>query len=382
MKEKLGIYIHIPFCKRKCDYCDFTSFCNKEKLVEKYIETLKKEMIIDSTKVKHRIIDTIYIGGGTPSYVDCKKIEELINCLNKNYEIDTKCEITIELNPGTITKEKLENYKKCGINRLSIGLQSINNTLLKEIGRIHTYEEFLKNYELAKDIGFKNINIDLMLGLPNQTEEILKQSIENVVYLNPEHISIYSLIVEKDTKLYKRIQNKEIVLPSEEIERNMYWNTKYILEKNDYIHYEISNFTKKGYESKHNMNCWEQKEYLGFGVSAHSYFNKTRYCNTQNIEKYINNIGVELDNNKTCRIVNEIQIKEDEQKEYMMLGLRKIQGVSISKFKNKFIQNPIYLYRKELDKLAKKNLIEIDVDNIKLTNKGIDFANLVWEEFV
>lgn len=252
-------------------------------------------------------------------------------------------------------------------------MQSANNKLLKQIGRIHTYEEFLNTYKLARKVGFKNINIDLMLALPNQTIKDLEKAIQEVLTLKPEHISVYSLILEEETKLYELVNSKEIKMLDDETERKMYWYVKEKLEQNGYNHYEISNFAKSGYESKHNLNCWSQKQYLGFGVNAHSYYNKKRYSNTANLEEYIKNAN--------CKTVYEIQDEEAEKKEYMMLGLRKINGISISDFKNKFIQNPLYIFRKELDKLVKEELIEIDDDNIKLTNKGLDLANQVWMEF-
>ncbi len=270
--------------------------------------------------------------------------------------------------------------------------------MLKAIGRIHTYEQFLETYQMARKVGFNNINVDLMIGLPNQSIENIKKSLNKVIELNPENISVYSLILEEGTKLYEKYQNKEIELPDEELERNMYWYVKNTLENNGYTHYEISNFAKLGYESKHNLNCWNQEEYLGFGVAAHSYVNGIRYSNTTKIEEYIKNLNVK------CRsefgeeyskgipkyaledkgiIIHETQTKEDMQKEYMLLGLRKIDGISIQKFKNnKFGENPIFLFRKELNKLVEENLLEIDGDKIKLTNKGLDLANLVWEEFV
>lgn len=377
-KNELGIYVHIPFCAGKCFYCDFVSFAGKEKLILEYVKAVQKEIIKESKEHTSSTVTTIYIGGGTPSFIDSKYIVEIVNKIKDNYKVDPNAEITIEINPGTVTKEKLEDYLKCGINRVSLGLQSTDNKLLKQIGRIHTYEQFLATYELVRSVGFKNVNIDLMLALPNQTIEILEDSLNKVISLAPEHISVYSLILEEGTKLYDLVESGETKLVDEDTERKMYWQVKNILEKNGYSHYEISNFAKEGYESKHNLNCWEQKEYLGIGAAAHSYCNKKRYSNTDNIEEYIKNINEE----KNTKIIHEIQTDVNEQKEYMLLGLRKIEGVSISKFKEKFIQNPIYIFRKELNKLVEEELIEVDIDSIKLTNKGLDFANIVWEEFV
>lgn len=380
--KELGIYVHIPFCKQKCYYCDFVSYANNEKKVEEYIKVLKREIKEESKRIdkEEYNIDTIYIGGGTPSFIEEKYISEILYEIKENYNVKKEAEITIEVNPGTINEEKLQEYKNIGINRLSIGLQSTKNELLRQIGRIHTYEEFLNSYNLARKVGFKNINIDLMLGLPNQTLQDLEESLNKVIYLKPEHISLYSLIIEENTRIEKMIEEKKLNLPDEELERKMYWETKKILEKNGYMHYEISNFAKKGYESKHNLNCWSQKEYIGFGLAAHSYFENKRYCNTNCIEEYCKNIN-DKNLNKN-RIICEIQNEEERKKEYMLLGLRKIEGIDIQEFKNKFVENPIYVFHNELEKLVEEELLEIDLNQIKLTNKGLDFANIVWEEFV
>ena len=375
MKE-IGIYIHIPFCIKKCEYCDFVSYCNKKEYVPQYINALKKE--IKNNINKEYKITTIYIGGGTPSSIEENYIADIIETikLNMNDE-DLKdfenIEVTIEVNPGTVNKEKLQVYKKIGINRLSIGLQETHNELLKSIGRIHTYEEFIKTYKLARKIGFNNINVDLMIALPNQTIQDIKENLENITKLNPEHISVYSLILEEGTPFYNKYNENKIKLPDEELERNMYWYVKNTLENNGYMHYEISNFSKKGFESKHNMNCWNQEEYLGFGVAAHSYNNRIRYSNTNSIEEYIKGSN---------KIIHEEQTLEDMQKEYMLLGLRKIEGINIQKFKNKFAQNPIFIFKEQLNKLVDEELIIVDGNEIKLTNKGLDLANIVWEEFV
>ena len=375
MKE-IGIYIHIPFCIKKCEYCDFVSYCNKEKYVPQYINALKKE--IKNNINKEYKITTIYIGGGTPSSIEENYIADIIETIKLNMNDENlkefkNVEVTIEVNPGTVTEKKLKTYKEIGINRLSIGLQETHDELLKSIGRIHTYEEFLKTYNLARKIGFNNINVDLIIALPNQTIQDIKENLEKIIKLNPEHISVYSLILEEGTPFYNKYNENKIKLPDEELERNMYWYVKNTLENNGYMHYEISNFSKKGFESKHNMNCWNQEEYLGFGVAAHSYNNKTRYSNTNSIEEYIKGSN---------KIIHEKQTLEDMQKEYMLLGLRKIKGINIQKFKNKFAQNPIFIFKEQLSKLVDEELIVIDGNEIKLTNKGLDLANIVWEEFV
>lgn len=387
--KQLGLYVHIPFCKQKCLYCDFTSFDSKHQCVEEYMKWIKLELlqVADGNKSDYKNgiddliqLSTIYIGGGTPSIINSKHIIEIIELIKNNFEVAENVEITIEINPGTVDKTKLQDYFNCGINRLSIGLQSTNNELLKTIGRIHTYQDFENTYTTARNIGFKNINVDLMIGLPNQTCIDIEKELEDIIYLKPEHISVYSLIVEEGTKLEQLVSNNKLQLPDEEIERKMYWMVKHELEEAGYKHYEISNFAKPGYESKHNSDCWNQKEYIGIGIAAHSYTNGVRYSNIDSLEKYIENYQTskELDN----LIFHEKQNQESMMKEYMMLGLRKIDGISIKEFKAKFIENPIYVYRKQLERLVKQQLLEIEDDSIRLTTKGIDFANLVWEEFV
>lgn len=382
MLNELGIYIHIPFCKQKCYYCDFVSYSNKCSEVKEYIESLKKE--IEEFDFSNYKVTSIYIGGGTPSYIDSIYIVEILSELKEKLKcnlIEFKdIEITIEVNPGTVDTKKLNDYKKSGINRLSIGLQSTKNDILKKIGRIHTYQEFLEIYKLAREIGFKNINIDLMIGIPGQKIEDLKNTLQDIIKLEPEHISVYSLIIEENTPIEKMLENGEIKLPDEDLERNMYWYVKNTLELNGYNHYEISNFAKLGKESRHNLNCWNQEEYIGFGVAAHSYLNGIRFSNTINVEEYIQHLE---NNRKEENIqIEESQSLEDKKNEFMMLGFRKIQGVDIARFKEKFIDNPIFLYRENLNKLVEEGLIEVDLNHIKLTNKGIDLANLVFEEFV
>lgn len=369
--KEIGVYVHIPFCKRKCYYCDFISFCEKDELQEKYINTVIQEIEDFFNLNKNVKIKTIYIGGGTPSFIDGKYIEKIMNTFNKEGVV----EATIEVNPGSASLEKLKKYKECGINRLSIGLQSTEDRLLKKIGRIHNYNDFLATYNLAREVGFDNINVDLMIGLPGQTIEDVKSSLNKVIDLNPSHISVYSLIVEENTIIYNLIEQNEIVLPDEELERNMYWYVKNYLELGGYEHYEISNFAKNEKKSLHNLDCWNQKEYVGFGVSAHSYLNRKRFCNIGVLEEYIKDF-------KNTKEVQEVQSFYETKQEYMLLGLRKIKGVCISDFKNKFGENPIFLFKNELNKLIEEGFLEITTNNIKLTNKGLNFANLVWEEFV
>lgn len=377
MKE-IGMYIHIPFCKQKCYYCDFVSYSNKENLAEGYVEAVLEE--IKKTYIQDSIIKTIYIGGGTPSIIDSKYIVKIISKIKEIYKLDKNTEITIEVNPGTVNETKLSDYFKVGINRLSIGLQTTDNSLLKTIGRIHTYEQYLQTLNIAKNVGFTNINSDLIIGIPGQTIKTIEDTIKKLLKLNLTHISVYSLIVEENTKLEQMLKNKEITLPEETEERKMYWYVKNKLQQEKYVHYEISNFAQKGYESKHNLDCWSQKEYIGIGVAAHSYINNIRYSNTENVEQYIENIT----NNKLKDniIIHEKQNEKDKMNEYILIGLRKIEGISINEFEIKFKKNILNIYSKQLNKLEKQNLICIENDRIRLSNKGLDFANIVWEEFI
>ena len=386
--KNIGIYIHIPFCKSKCYYCDFISYCTEEKNVPVYINCMKKEIKFKSEELakfakknnEQFEIDTIYIGGGTPSFIDSKYITELLEIIKESFNIKENCEITIEVNPDSTSLKKLIAYKNSGINRISIGLQSSNDKLLKEIGRVHNFEQFKNAFMNIKNAGFSNINVDLMIALPGQKIKDVKNSLQEIISLKPTHISVYSLILEEGTKLFKEVECGEKKLPSEDLERKMYWYVKDNLEEDGYIQYEISNFAKLKKQSKHNLNCWNQNEYLGIGIAAHSFLNNIRFSNIKDINKYIKNIqnGKFLQNQE----IHEILSNEDKQKEYMILGLRKIDGIQIKDFKKKFGLNPIFIFKNQINKLVCEDLIEIDGDNIKLTNKGLNFANVVWKEFL
>ena len=377
--ERFGIYIHIPFCVKKCSYCDFVSFCSDEKTWEQYTNAVVCE--IENKKIENpKKVTTIYIGGGTPSLIPENYIVKIINTVKSRFKIEESAEITIEVNPGTVTEKKLVAYKNVGINRISIGLQSAEDRILKLIGRIHNYQTFLSTYNLTRNIGFENINVDLMLAIPTQTKEELLNTLNKVIELKPNHISLYSLIVEENTEIKKALEVGNLEYVDEKVEREMYWKTKRILEKNGYFHYEISNFAKRGFESKHNMDCWNQEEYIGFGIAAHSYINNKRFSNISNLEEYIKNINEE--NFEKNIELHENQTKQDKMKEYMIIGLRKIDGISISEFERRFRISPLFYFRFEIDKLVKENLLEVDLDYIKLTKKGLDFANIVFEEFI
>ena len=380
MKE-VGLYIHIPFCKRKCYYCDFYSICNVDnELIESYFKTLHQEIEEVGISSENIIVKTVYIGGGTPSIVEDRYIVDLIKTVYKNFNLIDSPEITIEVNPGTITKNKLKSYKDSGINRLSIGMQSANDALLKEIGRIHFWADFLECYKFAREVGFNNINVDCMIGLPMQTMDDVKNTLKEVSVLNPEHISVYSLIIEEGTRMEAMVNENKELLPDEDEERTMYWETKRYLESNGYKQYEISNFSKPGYESKHNLDCWYQKEYIGFGAGAHSYTDGIRYSNISNVNEYIK--CYEENRQEDSIIIHEKQDKTVMAKEFIMLRLRTIEGCNKDEFYKKFEYDLEKGFKNEIEKLEKLDLIENTKTYIKLTDKGLDLANIVWEEFV
>ena len=379
MKE-FGVYVHIPFCKRKCFYCDFCSFECDKNIHNDYTKALINEIRAFSLDDNNNniVIKTLYFGGGTPSFIDENYIEQIVMELKSKYKFSDDIEATIEVNPGTASFEKLKKYRELGFNRISIGLQSTDNNLLKIMGRIHTYEEFEETYKIAREVGFENINVDLMIGLPTQSIEDVEKSLEKIIMRNPEHISVYSLILEEETKLHELVESRKLELPDEDTERKMYWLVKNKLEENKYIHYEISNFARKGFESKHNTDCWKQKEYMAFGLAAHSYVNGVRYSNITDLNKYIYD-NLNKVNNKE---IEELQDKDIQMNEYVILGLRMIKGFSIKEFESNFKVDFYDRYKEILDKLLGLDLIHIKDDQIALTDKGIDFANIVWEEFV
>ena len=373
MKE-ISLYVHIPFCKQKCLYCDFPSYAGKENLEDSYIDSLIKEI---NLKCKGKIIKTLFIGGGTPSYLKEENLNNLLVCLNSlKYKEDS--EKTIECNPGTLTSEKLKIIKDNGINRISMGLQTTNNNLLKKIGRIHTMKEFEENYNRVREFEFNNINIDIMFGLPNQSVSDYKKSLEDIVKLNPEHISCYSLIIEQGTPFYNMNEKGLLKLPTEDEEREMYNITKDILKSNGYHQYEISNYSKENKECEHNKIYWKLEEYIGVGVSASSYIDSNRIKNIDDIKEYINKI-----NNKEA--VEESIIKnskKEDMEEFMFLGLRLIKGIDKNNFKRKFDKNIEDVYGDVINKNIKKGLIE-DKDNyIYLTSKGVEVSNYVMSEFI
>ena len=374
----LGLYIHIPFCVTKCKYCDFNSFKIDLNEKIKYLNYLGEEMKLYKEEIKNREIDSVFVGGGTPSILNENEINILFEKIKENFNIKSNAEITMECNPGTLTLNKLKVMKKSGVNRLSIGLQAVQNHHLKYIGRIHTFEEFEKNYHDAKQMGFDNINIDLMYALPNQSREDWMESLEKVVKLNPTHISAYSLILEENTELFKMYERDEFNLLDENTDIEMYEYTIDYLKSHGYNQYEISNYAKDHLECKHNVLYWKCEEYVGIGASASGYFNGIRYnniCELDNYEKMI------LEGEKPIEWEEKLSIK-DEIEESIFLGLRMNEGIQISDFKEKYNFDFEKEYKNEIEKLSKMELIEIDNNLMKLTQKGREISNSVFVEFI
>ena len=400
----LEIYIHIPFCVKKCDYCDFLSAPVDLETKEKYVEALINEIKLNKNKMSEYVVDTVFIGGGTPSLLEENQISKIMSVLRDNCNMSENPEITIECNPGTITESKLLEYKKSGINRISFGLQSANDEELKSIGRIHNYAGFLESYNLARKCGFDNINVDLMSALPGQTLKSYEETLNKVVRLEPEHISAYSLIVEENTLMYDRVKKAQIkginILPDEESERKMYYLTNNILRSNGYRKYEISNYSKPGKECKHNIGYWQRKEYLGFGIGAASLYKENRYNNISDINKYIevltnnikensiNNVGNSSEVENQVNILNSIvknlqQLTErDRMEEFMFLGLRMMEGVSMEKFEQYFGKTYMEVYGKVQKRMEDKRFLINDNGYVKLTEFGIDLSNYVMSEFL
>ncbi len=373
MKE-MSLYIHIPFCKQKCLYCDFPSYAGKENLIDDYINALNKEIL---NKCRDFKIISIFIGGGTPSYLDEKNLESLFKTINL-LNLQDIMEFTVECNPGTLNEEKLKIMKKYNVNRISMGLQSTNDSLLKEIGRIHTFEEFKKNYFQARKAGFENINMDLMFGLPDQSLEDWEKTLEDAVSLNPDHISAYSLIIEEGTCFYKLYNNNKLNLPSEDDERNMYLITKKILNRHGYHQYEISNYSKDKKECFHNKVYWKCNEYLGLGVSASSFIDEKRFKNIDDIKNYIEKIK----NNED--ITEEVHVNDikDDMEEFMFMGLRMIEGISLKEFKRRFGRDVCNVYDDAIKNNVKKGLLVLDSEKLYLSSKGIEVSNYVMSDFI
>ena len=373
MKE-VALYIHIPFCKQKCFYCDFPSYARKDDLMSDYIEALLIEL---KEKIKAYKVRSLFIGGGTPSYLNEENLRKLMKVM-KNINFIEDAEKTIECNPGTVSEEKFNIMKEGGINRLSFGLQTTKNNLLKGIGRIHTFEAFKDNYNLARSVGFNNINIDMMFGLPNQSVKDWTDSLEEVAKLNPEHISAYSLIIEEGTPFYKLYNEDKLKLPSEEEEREMYKKCKDILIENGYHQYEISNYAKEGKECLHNEVYWMCNEYIGVGASSSSYIDGKRIKNIDDLREYIKRIGI------SESIVDEeiINTKNDDIEEFMFMGLRMNCGIKEEEFKRRFHTDIDNVYKDVIEGNINKGLLERKRGRIYLTDKGIELSNMVMSDMI
>lgn len=375
--EKIGLYVHIPFCVRKCAYCDFLSFPADKDTHENYVNSLCKQ--IDATD-DLRPVASVYIGGGTPSVIRPALIDKILCKLMSRFDIQPDAEITIEVNPGTVGSDHLKIYREAGINRLSIGLQSVNDAELKLLGRIHTYDDFLKTFHGAREAGFDNINVDLMTALPGQDEAMLAYSLSRVCALLPEHVSAYSLILEEGTPFYERYGGNaaapqdEPDLPDEETERELYYLTRDYLTEHGYKHYEISNFAKPGYESRHNSAYWMRRDYLGFGLGAASLLRGERYHMATDLAVYLSD--------PLARMEVTALSEQDVMSEFMFLGLRMMRGISERDFHDAFKKTPGEVYGDEIEKLTAQGFLARKDGRIFLTDLGVDYGNHVFSYFV
>lgn len=409
-EKELEIYIHIPFCVRKCNYCDFLSFACDEDTQNRYIKALLKEIEWWGKNIsKERNVISVFIGGGTPSILASAGMLKIMEALKKAFNISDDAEITIECNPGTLSEEKLRAYKSAGINRISMGLQSADDNELKMLGRIHTYEEFEKNYKMAEELGFDNISIDLISGIPGQKIENFEKTLRKVIRLKPKHISAYGLIIEPGTPMYDVYEEKNCdssylqsfmdeegdikALPDEDEERNIYHRTIEILSSYGYHQYEISNYAMDGYESIHNAGYWIRREYLGLGLGASSMISNIRWKNTNEMKEYLDAslckdtlLEISYDYlSSEPGIIREVEAldKENQMSEEMFLGLRMNKGVNVIAFSDKYMISPLDKWKEWINKMTEDGLLEITEDlYIRLTDSGRDLANYVMSEFV
>ena len=381
MKQTLGIYIHIPYCVRKCNYCDFLSLplgetedCNGiEAYVKQLLQEIQKPWKIPENPVT---VDTVYIGGGTPSVLSISQISSIISQLRKQWKVDPQAEITMECNPGTVDRQGLMQYREMGINRLSMGIQSAVDHELQALGRIHTFSQAKQAVEWAKEAGFTNISVDLMSAIPGQTLESYEFSLHQILNLEPQHISSYSLIIEEGTPFYEKYWQKPPV--DEETDRRMYEMTGEILEANGYRRYEISNYAKPGYESRHNTKYWTGKDYLGIGLGASSKIGRFRIQNERELSRYLQNIQ----EHKRVSYIEETLTKEEEEKEYFILGLRCTRGVSLKQFVQCFGREALAGYEETIWRICELGLAKRQGEMLALTKKGIDVSNLIFEMFL
>lgn len=375
--KTMELYIHIPFCMKKCAYCDFLSGPQDRKTIDAYVDSLIQEIHAHDTGK----ITSIFMGGGTPSVLSKEQMERIFDAVRECFVISEDAEITIEANPGTVTREKLSAYRDCGINRISFGLQSVKNEELRLLGRIHTYEAFTESYRLARECGFSNINVDLISAIPKQTVASWTDTLQTVIQLEPEHISAYSLIVEEGTPfaaLYGEGCPKEQDLPDEDAEREMYYLTEKLLKEAGYHRYEISNYAKEGKECRHNIGYWERTDYLGVGLGAASLLDNVRYTNTTDLTEYLQY----ADQPDRLRQQEEVLSVTEQMEEFLFLGLRKMEGISLEEFEKLYGKSLEDCYGKQIERLTQEGLLEVQGDRIKLTSRGIDVSNYVFAEFI
>lgn len=387
--DVFGVYVHIPFCVKKCNYCDFLSYASDDDTKKKYIDALINE--IKSLEPDNRPVASVFIGGGTPSCIDEGLIADVMSALHNKFRFAEDAEVTIECNPETLTREKARVYIDSGINRISFGLQSTDNATLKLLGRIHTYEKFVESFKCARKAGFNNINVDMMAALPGQSLDSYMEGLAKVVSLNPEHISAYSLIVEEGTQLYNNL-SRYPELPDEDVEREMYHRTLDYLTRMGYRRYEISNYAKPGFESRHNCSYWEMTDYIGTGLGASGYYKGYRYTNMADMEEYIRcaagGMQVRASNiilPRACEI--HMETTNDMMEEFMFLGLRKMDGVSYDEFQKIFGCDIKSIYVKEIENNCHNGLLYEYVNedggvSLRLTERGIDISNTVMADFM
>lgn len=376
--KNLSIYIHIPFCVKKCHYCDFPSFATREEERNDYLECLLQEIQQEANSYLEYEVQTVFIGGGTPSLIAPKWIECIMLCLRENYKINTQAEISMEVNPGTIDKIGLETYFNAGINRLSIGLQSTKDEELKMLGRIHTFEEFLSAYHWAGEVGFQNINVDIMSAIPGQDLESYQETLQTILSLKPAptHISAYSLMIEEGTPFFEWDTLGKLELPDEDVEREMYVLTETMLLERGYHRYEISNYAKEGYECRHNKVYWTRENYVGFGLAAASMVENVRMTNESTLKEYKSKVKTK---NKALEC-HKLSISE-QMEEFMFLGLRLTEGIRRDDFKMNFGINIEDVYGAVLNKHEKQGLIIMD-EKIRLTKRGMDVSNYILSDFL
>lgn len=374
MKDKISLYIHIPFCVRKCLYCDFPSFSGMESIFDDYVRMLCRE--IDETYSDYRGMEvkSIFVGGGTPSVLPPALLGRISDKIFSRFDVDSKAEITIETNPGTLDAKKLGEMKSMYFNRLSMGLQAWQDRLLKKLGRIHTADEFETNFLQARDAGFKNINVDLMFALPAQSLDDWQETLEKVMKLRPEHISAYSLIIEEGTPFFDMFDRGELKEIDEVTDRKMYYLAKEMLSDKGYKQYEISNFAKEGFECYHNKVYWRTEEYQGFGLGAHSYAGGVRFHNTYDMKEYLRGEGFRLD--------KEFLSLQEKQEEFMFMGLRMNEGVSETEFLRRFGESMDSVYGDEIKELISEELLVKKDGRLSLTDRGVDISNSVFEKFI